>query len=189
MISIIIFIIGVIVTYSTSIIVLNDSMAWWSISLIALLAIVGMIAINGFVAIVCCKILPKKCFNSNFKFFKVSKKEFRFYEKLGVKKWKDKTIELGKLNGFRKNKMTDPNNPEYIQRFIVENNMGFLTHFISLIMSGLAIFIMPMKFWLPMALPIAITSFILNVIPIAILRYNIPRLQILLKYSQRNVNN
>ena len=31
-------------------------------------------------------------------------------------------------------------------------------------------------------------SFILNIIPVAILRFNMPRLQIMLKYAERNLN-
>jgi len=145
-----------------------------------------MIAINGVIAIICCKLLPNKCFNPKFKIFQPSKKECRIYEKLGIKKWKDKTAEYGRLNNFSKNKINEPNNPEYIKRFILENNKGFLTHLLGAFISIPAIFIMPAKFWLPMALPIALTSILLNVIPLMILRYNMPRLNVLLKFAERN---
>ena len=187
MISIIIFLIGCVVTLTTSLLVLSGSMNWWLVLIIALCSIVGMIAINGIVALVCCKLLPKKWFVSNSKFYNPSKKECRFYEKLGIKKWKDKNIDLGQLNGFKKDKIE--NNSEYIQRFILENNMGFVEHFVSAILSFLALFVLPIKFWLPMSLPIVITSLILNLLPIMILRYNMPRLKTLLKFSERNKNN
>lgn len=185
MITIVIFILGVIATYVSSICTLINKMSWWSISLIALGAIVGIIVINGLVATICCKVLPKKWFDYNIKFYNVNKKECRIYEKFGIKKWKDKTLELGKCNGFRKNKIQDQNSPEYAKRFLIESNMGIMTHFVSAIISFPAIFILPMKFWLPMGLPIAITSFILNIVPIMILRYNVPRLKTLLKFSER----
>ena len=184
MLSIIIFLIGVVVTYSVSLPIFGPSVGWWQVSLIALLVIVGMIAINGLIAMVCCKCLPKRWFMKDNWLFNASKKECKFYEKLGIKKWKDKNIDLGRLNGFKKDKID--NNPEYIKRFILENNMGFVEHLVSAIVSFLAIFVMPQKFWLPMALPIAVTSFILNIMPVMILRYNMPRLKTMLKFSLRH---
>ena len=186
MISLIIFGIGVVVTYISSYLTLGKSVGFGHITWICAVAILGMMAINGIAAIVCSKLLPNKCFEGNKKFYTASKKECKFYEKLGVKKWKDRTIELGALNGFRKNKLNDPNNPEYIKRFILENNKGYLTHFVSIIASALAVFIMPIKFWLPTALPIAITSIIINIMPLIILKYNMPRLQTLLKFATRH---
>lgn len=184
MLSIIIFIVGCIVTISTSLIYLIDTMQWWVILIVAISSIFGMILINGVIAFICCKLLPKKWFLSNSKFYNPSKRECRFYERLGIKKWKDKNIDLGQFNGFKKDKIG--NDSQYIQRFILENNMGFVEHFISLLFSVLAMFVLPIKFWLPTALPIVITSLILNIMPIMILRYNMPRLQTLLKFSERN---
>lgn len=173
-------------TLSTSLIFLIDSMSWWLIVIIAISSILGMIAINGIIAIIFCKWLPKKWFAGEKKLFNPSKKECKFYEKLGIKKWKDLNIDLGKLNGFKKDKVE--NSPEHIERFILENNMGFVEHLVSAIVSIFALFILPMKFWLPMALPIVVTSFILNVLPIMILRYNMPRLKTMLKFSLRSSN-
>ncbi len=185
MISIIIFLCAVIFVYVNNLFVFNGVLSLWNVTWISLVAILGMIAINGIIAILCCKILPNKLFDAKHKIYRVSKKECKFYEKLGIKKWKDKTAEYGRLNNFKKDKITEPNNPEYIKRFILENNKGFLTHFISALLSFPAIFIMPVRFWLPMALPIAITSFILNIIPLMILRYNSPRLNTMLKFLER----
>ena len=39
----------------------------------------------------------------------------KIYNKLKVKKWKDKIPEIGHFTGFRKNKISDPKNPEYIK--------------------------------------------------------------------------
>ena len=187
MLSIIIFIIGCIVTFTTSFIFLIDSMSWWMIVIIASSSIVGMLLINGLVALVCCKLLPKKWYVTDSWLFNPSKKECLFYEKLGIKKWKDKNIDLGKLNGFKKDRVE--NNPEHIQRFILENNMGFVEHFISLFVSILAIFILPIKLVLIVGLPILITTLILNILPVMILRYNMPRLKTLYKFSTRNMKN
>ncbi len=184
MLSIIIFLIGCVITLTTSLIFLIDSISLWLIIIIAISSILGMIAINGLVALIFCKWLPKKWFIGEKKIFNPSKKECKFYEKLGIKKWKDLNIDLGKLNGFKKDKVS--NDPRYIERFILENNLGFVEHFVSLFVSIFAMFILPIKFWLPMGLPIVITSLILNIIPIMILRYNMPRLKTMLKFSLRN---
>ncbi|MBR6778873.1 MAG: hypothetical protein IKM43_01800 [Clostridia bacterium] len=185
MISLIIFLFAFVAIYVLNLVVFNNVLSVWTITWIYLVAVVGIIAINGVVAVLCAKFMPDKWFEGNKKFYNPSKKECRFYEKLGVKKWKDKTAELGALNSFRKNNIKSPNDPEYIKKFIVETNKGFLNHFVSLFVSIACIFIMPIKFWLPMALPIAVTSFVLNLIPVVILRYNMPRLQIMLKFAER----
>ena len=186
MISIVIFLIAFISIYVINIFKFMGDMSVWNITWIYLVAVVGMFLINALIASLCCKWLPDKWFNQDKKIFNPSKRECKFYERLGVKKWKDKTIELGILNGFRKNKINDPDSPEYIERFILETNKGFITHALSLVVSFLAIFLMPIKFWLPMALPIAITSFIINLFPVIILRYNMPRLKTMLKFTQRH---
>jgi hypothetical protein len=188
MISLIIFIVGVIVTYTTSFIFLGESIGFQNIAWMCLLAILGMIAINLVVATICAKWLSDKWYTKKSVLFTVGKKEYRFYEKIGIKKWKDDTAEMGFLNNFRKNKIKEPNNIEYIEKFIIETNKGFIVHFVSLFATVGAIFVMPKNFWLPMALPIAITSLILNIIPLMILRYNMPRLQIMLKYAKRNLS-
>ena len=187
MLSIVIFLLGVAVTMSCSLSVLTPEISWYLVLIIDIVSILGMIAINGLVALTCCKLLPNKIYKGEKKIFNPSKKETSFYEKIGIKKWKDLTIDLGKLNGFKKDKIE--NSPEYIERFIVENNKGFLDHFISLIISSISIFILPMKFWLPIGLPIVLTSIILNILPIMILRYNMPRLKTMLKFSLRNKKN
>ena len=64
--------------------------------------------------------------------------------------------------------------------------MGYVEHLISAIVSVLAIFILPINLWLPMGLPIVITSVIINIMSVMILRYNMPRLKVLLKFSERN---
>ena len=185
MITLLIFSIAFILIYILNLCVFLGAISFASITFIYLGSVVGIFLINLLVAGVCCKIFPNKWFNDQLKLYRPTKKECRFYEKIGIKKWKDKTAEWGGLNGFSKNKIEDPNSPEYIKKFILEINKGFLDHFISLFISFFAIFILPSKFWLPMGLPIAITSFILNIIPVFILRYNMPRLQVMLKFAER----
>ena len=119
MISLIIFGIGVVCSYTLSYHFLGDCVGYLKLTWIVAVSVLGMIAINGFVATICSKWLPNKCFDSDSKFYMPSKKECKFYEKIGIKKWKDRTLEMGFLNGFRKNKIE--NSPEHIRRFILEN--------------------------------------------------------------------
>lgn len=186
MLTLIIFFIGVFITYLCSMLTLTNSIEWWWIALIDAGAIIGIILINALIATICCKWLPNKCFEGNKKFYNVSKKECRFYEKIGIKKWKDKNLELGALNGFRKNTLSDPNNAEYLKTFILESKKGLLDHFISMWVSLLYVFVLPINMWWCVGLPVAITSFVINMLPVMILRYNLPRLQTLLKFSERN---
>ena len=62
-----------------------------------------------------------------------------------------------------------------------------MDHFISVLISLVVMFI-PSPMWLSLTLPVGFTSLILNLIPVIILRYNIPRLQTLLKFAQRKTN-
>lgn len=156
----------------------------WQISVVFLFYVLCVIAVNGLIAIVVCKLFPNKWFCR--KFYQPSKNECKFYEKIKIRAWKDHILELGALNGFRKNKLTNPNSIEYLEKFILENNKGFLTHFLSIFMAILPLFALPTNLWLPMLLPIALTNFILNFMPMAVLRYNIPRLNIAIRFSKRS---
>lgn len=75
------------------------------ILLALIFGVISCILLNGSLALIVSKCLPKKWFSYRVKLFKVIKTERKFYNFIGVKKWKDYTIELGALNGFRKNKL------------------------------------------------------------------------------------
>lgn len=127
------------------------------------------------------RILPKSWFNSDNKVFKVGKKERNFYEKLGIKKWKDKIPELGQTANFKKNKIQYPNNPEYLKKFIQETVYGESLHFFCILTAFLSLLLVPNHLILPMTLPIAIVYSVYNLPSLVIQRYNRPRLEILLK--------
>ena len=131
--------------------------------------------------------LPKKWFTKDKKCFYVSKKLQKFYDKLKIRKWKDKVWELGGLGGFRKNKIYDPNNPEYIDEFIMESNKGIVVHRLSYFAGYLAIFLFPLKYALVIGVPIATINLILNILPTMILQYNIPKLLVVHKRLTRNL--
>ena len=144
-----------------------------------ILAIAGSVVfeflVDGLFAFIINK-LPNKWFGIENKHFKVSKRSIKFYEKIKIRKWKDKVWDLGGLGGFRKNKMIDPNSPEYIERFIVECNKGVVTHRIGYFVGFLDVFIIPLKYALAIGLPIAFVNLFLNILPTMVLRYNTPKL-------------
>ena len=186
MISWIIFILGTIVSTTLGYFCCKPSFAIWQILIIFIIALIILVCLNAICAIICAKILPNKMYNN--KMFNPGKKEIALYNKLNIKAWKDKTIEWGKLNGFSKSRIENPKDPEYVKKFILECNKGFLGHFTSLFIAGFIFLCVPKPLVLPMALPMFITSFILNLLPITILRYNSHRLSTLLRFIERNQN-
>ena len=148
----------------------------WTICAVVL-GVILEVVIDGILAFVIHS-MPEKWFDKNKKIFDVSRKERKFYEKLKIKNWKDKVAELGALGGFRKNKVADPNDPKYLQLFIVENNKGITLHIAGIIF-GFLILLFPMpKYALYIGLPIAFVNLYLNLLSVMVLRYNIPKLKI-----------
>lgn len=186
MISWIIFFVGAIFSFIFSVGANAGIMSIGQILLIFFIGLAIICLVNGITATICCKCIPNKFFDKDSKFYSTSKKEFEFYNKINIKSWKDKTLEWGELNGFSKDRIEKPKDPEYIKRFILECNKGFLAHLVSLFTAGIIFIIVPKMYILPMSLPMFITSFLLNVIPILILRYNVYRLKTVLKYVERH---
>lgn len=174
-------------------ILFNSSLEWHYIILATILFVIASVIVDGIVAFLIRR-LPYKWLNSESKFFEVSKKELRFYEKIGIKKWKDLVPELGGFTSFHKNKIVDPHNNEYLERFVLEVNYGIVIHLVSFFTSFLILFIDYQMFttslvWLTIGLPVAIINAILIVLPTFILRYNLPRLKLLMKINNRSKKN
>ena len=160
--------------------VFNQALFNCSPLLILLITIIGVIieiAVQGIFAFIAHS-LPKKWFTKKVKIFHVTRRERKFYEKLHIKSWKDKALELGILGGFRKNKIYDPSNPEYLERFIIESNKGLLGHVLGMIFGFLILLYPKPSFALCVGLPIALVNLFLNLLSSMILRYNIPKLTI-----------
>lgn len=129
--------------------------------------------------------MPEKYFTENHKIFDASKKESKFCELMGVKFWKDYVLELGGFTDFHKNKVSNPNSPLYLKRFILECNYGSCIHLVTALTGYLIIFLTPLNMWYQFAFPVAFVNMVLNLIPMAILRYNVPRLKRALKFASR----
>lgn len=156
-----------------------------------LLLIAGCIALDGISAFLIRR-LPEKWFRFNVDFHKVSKKECKFYEKLGIKIWKDHILELGMFTAFSKKHVADPESPEYIERFILESNYGALIHIVGVFLGFLLLALYPKNLLWRMSFPAALINAFMNIFPFMILRYNLPRLHrmhtILIKKQQKKNN-
>ena len=143
------------------------------------LAVSIVVAIDAITATVS-RLLPKKCANHEKKIFRVSAKEKKFYEKLKIRKWKDRVPEIGQFTGFRKNKLVDPKSVEYLDRFLLEACYGEIGHFFSCIFGFLTLaffFVSPL--WQAIAIPVCTVNVFMNLPSLFILRYNSYKLEIL----------
>lgn len=124
------------------------------------------------------RLLPSSLFSPKCSIYNVSNRERKFYEFIKIRKWKDKVWELGGLGGFRKNKIADSKSAEYLYKFIEECNRGIIVHVLGVAAGFLLLVVFPQKYSLCVSLPIAIVNAILNILPIFILRYNVPKLKV-----------
>ena len=159
-----------------------DNYQWWTI-LAVVISVIVEIAISG-VGSLCVERVSDRYFTPDRKLYVVSKKEQKFYEKMGIKSWKDKILELGALSGFRKNKLNDTS-AAYLYKFIIQSNKGMLGHLINLPLGFLVIFILPLKYAWRIGFPIACVGFVLNLLPVFVLRYNLPKLGVGYKRAKR----
>lgn len=135
---------------------------------------------DGIFATIIRHALPNKWFTLSVKLHHVSKAECKFYELLGIKYWKDHVLELGMFTSFSKKKVADPNDPAYIERFIMECNYGVQVHMWNMALAFVLLLFFPHDIAIRFILPAAIANAILSILPTMILRYNIPRLKRLL---------
>lgn len=144
-----------------------------------------VIIIDGIFAFIVRRIMPKKLYTVDKKHFIASKRLRFFYEKIGVKKWKDKILELGVFTGFSKSKILEPKNNDYIERFILECNYGVGVHVASMIMGFLILFLCPKSIRYSISLPVAMVNLVLNYLPYVVLRYNLYKLNKLYEINLR----
>ena len=118
--------------------------------------------------------------------FTVSSKERKFYEKIKIRKWKDKILELGSLGGFSKSELKSSTDASYLKQFIIESNKGVVTHVSGCFAGFIILFVFPVQCLFTVSLPIAIVNFMLNIPSTFILRYNTPKLHAGYKRLVRN---
>lgn len=159
--------------------------AEWHYVLIAVIWCTALqFILDGFIAILINK-MPDGWFGVNNRHYDVTQKERNLYKKLRVRLWKDKIWELGGLGGFSKRRLEEPDNPKYIEKFIIECNRGVLTHRLSYPIGFVAMLTLPNICAFTVALPVAIVNVFLNVLPTVALRYNTPMLKSVLKRMEK----
>ena len=141
-------------------------------------------ALDGLIAIIINK-MPDKWFSVDNSFYEVSETERKLYKRLKVRQWKDKVWELGGLGGFSKKALKSPDDPDYIEKFIIECNKGVLTHRLSYPIGFLAMLTLKFSCIFTIALPVAVVNLFLNILPTIVLRYNTPMLKSVLERQRR----
>ena len=179
-------IIGIAMLVISAVNVLLQTAAWYYIVIAVIWCTALQFALDGLIAIAINK-MPDRWFGVNNRLYNVTQKEKDLYKKLKVRLWKDKVWELGGLGGFSKKMLKEPDNPKYIEKFIIECNKGVLTHRLSYPIGFLAMLTLSGVCSLTIALPIAVVNVFLNVLPTMALRYNTPKLKSMLARMERKV--
>ena len=128
-------------------------------------------------------VFPKIWFSVDKRVFSAGKKERRFYEKIGIKKWKDKTLDLGSVTGFKKKTLQKTMDERYFERFIIECNYGVLVHVLCNVFGFVILIFCPSPFIFTVGLPVAIVNLFLNSLSLFILRYNLPKLRAVYNFN------
>ena len=176
--------IGIAMLVISAVNILCGTASWYYVILAVIFCTALQFALDGLIAIIINK-MPDGWFGVDNALYRVSDRERALYKKLKVRLWKDKVWELGGLGGFSKKELKEPNDPAYIEKFIVECNKGVATHRLSYPIGFLAMLTLPGVCSLTIALPVAIVNLFLNVLPTLALRYNTPMLQLMLKRLKR----
>ncbi len=155
--------------------------SFWSVLFECVLATASVIAIDGIFAFLIRR-LPERLFDANAKIFTVSKKEARIYRKLKINKWKRFVPELGGFTAFHKDKLQSASDAHYLARFILESNYGIAIHIVNAI-TGILLFLLPFCNSPSIALPVAAVNAVLSLLPVMVLRANLPALHLLYKKS------
>lgn len=161
-----------------------ETTAWYQVIIGVVLCTALQFALDGAIAMIINK-MPDRWFGVNNPHYAVSEWEKKLYRKLKVRKWKDKVWELGGMGGFSKKSLTAPNSPEYIEKFIIECNKGVLTHRLSYPIGFLSMLWFPNVCAFSVALPVAAVNLFLNILPTLALRYNTPKLKLVLERMNR----
>lgn len=157
---------------------------WYYVILSVVWCTALQFAFDGLLALLINK-LPDRWFGVDNRLYHVSEWEKTLYKRLRVRLWKDRVWELGGLGGFSKKALQSPDDPAYIEKFIIECNKGVLTHRLSYPAGFLAMLTLTGVCAFTVALPVAIVNLFLNILPTLALRYNTPKLKAMLARMRR----
>lgn len=139
--------------------------------------VIAIVALPAIIVSIVVRIVPQSIFNPKNALFNVKEKETQRLQKLKVHKWKDKIPEVGSAKGFKKNKLYDPYNPNYIKEFLKESCIAEAIHSMSILWGLVSLLLVPKHLLLPLGIPIFVFVFLVHIFPILIQRYIRPRLQ------------
>ena len=177
-------VIGIAMLVISVINIILGTAAWYNIIILVVVCTALQFALDGLIAIIINK-MPDKLFDAENSLYNVSEFEKTLYKRIKVRSWKDKVWELGGLGGFSKKNLAKPNSPEYIEKFIIECNKGVLTHRLSYPIGFLPMLLIPNVCAFSIALPVAVVNLFLNILPTIILRYNTPKLKMMLQRTKK----
>ena len=115
--------------------------------------------------------LPERWFAPLSPVFAVGKREKRFYRRIGVPLWEGKIPELGGFTAFHKNRLSSPEDPAYLARFLTETNYGVLIHLVNGL-TGWLVLLVPFCQAPSVYVPVAFCNMVLSFLPLFILRNN-----------------
>ena len=160
-------------------------MAAWESVVRTLCAVTYAFVLDALLAVFIRRALPSKWFDHKKALFTVGRKEKNFYEKAGIRKWKDKIPEWGKFTDFSKNKIACPKDNEYLSRYFMELCYGEAIHFFSVLAGFTVICFVPRAMFFSLALPVALINAACNLPSLFILRYNSYKLEVLYKNNEK----
>ena len=177
-------IIGIAMAIIAAINIALETASWYYVIIAVIWCTALQFLFDAIIAIAV-KLTPDRWYGINNPRFDVSDREKELYRRLRVRLWKDKVWDLGGAGGFSKKHLQRPDDPEYIEKFIIECNKGVITHRLSYPIGFLAMLTMFNICSFTVALPVALVNLFLNVLPTLVLRYNTPKLKSMLKLLRR----
>ena len=139
-----------------------------------LLLTAAVIAVDGIFAFLIRR-LPERWFSYERRIFAVGRRESALYRRLGVKHWKRIVPDLGCFTKFPKQHLASPSDPAYTGRYLLEAAYGIVIHAVNIPTGFLILAILP-QYALTVALPVACVNLVLSLLPVFLLRSNLPGL-------------
>jgi len=160
----------VVETASISVSLLTNSMTLTYAIFMPIFVNFYVLVVLGVVALLMRVLLPRKVWNSQKRCFKVSKKEIYFYNRIKIKKWKDKVPEMGCTSGFPKTKIRSLDK-KYLWKFLEETCYAEVMHFVVAFLGFTVLFFVNVSDY-PYVFPLLIVNFMLHLLPSLIQRFN-----------------
>ncbi len=133
-----------------------------------------VLLVMGVVALLLRIIIPISKWNFCSKFFTVKDSEITFYNKIKIRKWKDKIPEMGCAAGFRKDHINSTKK-EYIERFLQETCYAEVMHLLSGILGFTALLFYNPRYYY-FVLVITVGNLFLHLLPCFVQRFTRYRL-------------